>query len=113
MVAEATVALKVVEFHRNRGLHKIILEGNSLQMVNALNAVGPNCSIYRQIVADVQAILHTFWSWQVCHTKRGENFAAHGLAKEGVKHCMDRIWVDCIPEGIRELVLSEAHTLVI
>jgi hypothetical protein len=59
--------------------------------VNALNAAGPNFSTYGQIVMDDQAVLHTFWSWQVYHTKRGAYPVAHGLAKEGVKHGTNRI----------------------
>jgi hypothetical protein len=51
--------LKAVEFSRNRGLYKIILEGDSLQVVNAVNAAGPNCSTYGQIMANIQAVLHT------------------------------------------------------
>jgi DnaJ-class molecular chaperone len=51
-------------------------------MVNVLNAADPNCSTYGQILEDVQAVLHTFQSWKVCHTKRGENSMVHWLAKE-------------------------------
>jgi len=59
VVTKAIAALKAVEFSRNRGLYKIILEGDSLQVVNAVNAAGPNCSTYGQIMANIQAVLHT------------------------------------------------------
>jgi ribonuclease HI len=48
-VAEAFAALRAAEFCRNWGLDKIISEGDSLQVVNALNRPGQNWSMNGQI----------------------------------------------------------------
>jgi hypothetical protein len=107
VVSEAIVALRAVEFSRNRGLEKIILEDDSLQVVNVVYTTGTHWSTYEQIVADIQGVLRTLQSWKVCHAKRGANLAAHRLAKEGLNHDTYQIWVDYISVSVHEIVLSE------
>ena len=46
-------------------------------------------------------------SWQVGHVKRETNRVAHRLAKEAVHLPMEKIWVDCFPDFIRDHVLAE------
>jgi hypothetical protein len=45
--------------------------------------------------------------WEICHTKRSGNGAAHLLAKQGVFLDSGRTWFDCYPECVREIVASE------
>jgi hypothetical protein len=72
-------------------------------MVNALNMVDPSWSIYGQIVENVKRVLTTCSSWQVCHTKKEANYAAHGLAKatrfSRVDFQPERILVPCKGSG--------------
>jgi ribonuclease HI len=82
VVAEAIAALHAVEFSRDLGLPRIVLEGDSLQVVTAVQDLRPTWSRYGHITADIRTILKGFRSWQVCHTKRVSNYAAHGLAKK-------------------------------
>jgi hypothetical protein len=73
-----------------------ILEGDSIQVVQTLKEKGTNRRTYGHIVNDV----------------RGDaNQAAHGLAKEGLKRQMDRIWVNDLPECISNIVLLELNVL--
>jgi hypothetical protein len=78
------VALRTVEFCRNWGFSTLMLEGDSLIVVNALNRTGLNWSMYGNIIADIQAVFQGFHSWKICHTQWRANLAAHTLAKEGV-----------------------------
>ncbi|GLT61043.1 hypothetical protein SLA2020_337780 [Shorea laevis] len=81
VVAEAIAALQAAEFSRDLGLPSIILEGDSLQVVKAVAATSPNWSRHGQIIEDIKIVLQGLGSWQICHTKRENNYAAHGLAK--------------------------------
>lgn len=112
VVAEALAALRAAEFCQNRGLERIILEGDSLQVVHALNKPRSNWNMHGQIVGDIKVVLRSFYSWEICHTKRGGNTAAHLLAKSGVHSDTDRVWVDCVPEYLREVVYSESSALL-
>jgi hypothetical protein len=46
---------------------------------------------FGQIVADAQLIIAFLSSWQIVHSSRETNSAAHGLAKATVKHVIDDI----------------------
>jgi hypothetical protein len=41
-------------------------------------------------------VIHCFESWHTRYTNRGGNKAVHSLAKEGVLHGIDRIWLNII-----------------
>jgi hypothetical protein len=43
----------------------------------------------------------------------GGNGAAHVLAKLGVQHDSDRIWLDCIPDCVRTIVILEIYYVVL
>lgn len=81
-VAQALAALHTVEFCKNQGFNSIILEGDSLIVVNAINRVWLNWSFLENIILDIQILLKEFLYWKVCYTPRGTNIAAHSLAKE-------------------------------
>jgi hypothetical protein len=40
------------------------------------------------------------------------NYTAHGLVKAAVKQNMDRVWIEEIPKGIRDVVILEQYALV-
>lgn len=61
---------------------------------------------------NIDAVLHDFQSWSCCHTKRGANKAAHLLAKEGILHGIDRVWLNFIPGFIFNIVNTEKMSLV-
>ncbi len=52
IVAEALAALHAVEFNRDLRLRRIILEGDTLQVVNAMKSTSHNWSKYGQLVED-------------------------------------------------------------
>jgi ribonuclease HI len=111
IIAESLAALRAVEFCRNRGFSHIILEGDYLIVVTALNNRDDNWRRYGQIMNDIDMVLHCFESWHVCHTKRRGNKAAHSLAKEGVLHGIDRVWLNVIP-GFLLSVLNSIRVTV-
>jgi hypothetical protein len=51
-------------------------------------------------------VLSTQRSWQISHIRRVTNFVAHGLTKTAVKQIMDRVWIEEIYEGIRDVEFS-------
>ena len=64
------------ELCRDLGLLDVILEGDSLQVVQALRSMSQNWSPYGQIVDDARSVLYTR-SWTVSHVRREANSAAH------------------------------------
>ncbi|XP_059442109.1 uncharacterized protein LOC132174476 [Corylus avellana] len=113
VVGEAQAALAAVEFSRELGYQDVILEGDSLQVVQALKEEGINWRSYGQIVDDARVLLGTCRSWMVHHMRRGANQAAHSLAKESLWHSSDQIWLHALPDCLFHLVPLELHAHII
>jgi ribonuclease HI len=101
--AEATAALHAVELCRDVGIQNLILEGDSLAVVKAIESRVQTNHYYGQIIEDIRVVLSSRRSWSVRHTKREANGAAHGLAKEATRCFSDKIWLEDSPSCFRTL----------
>jgi ribonuclease HI len=106
-VAEAYAALKAVEFCCDLGLWNILLEGDALEIVNALLLDDPSWSRYGHLIDDTKLLLQRFCSWEVQHVKRGANMAAHSLAKGALRQSLEQIWLEDSPVFIHDIVCAE------
>lgn len=68
----------------NKGFSKIIVEGDCLQVVNALAQAGNSFSDYSSILSDCLHLLPLFSSCEFVHVKRFCNMVAHSLAKQSL-----------------------------
>jgi hypothetical protein len=89
----------------------IVLEGDSLQVVNAINAGEPLWSHYGHLVEDTKTILRSMPNWKCCHVRREANGAAHNLAKAAVLYDFDYTWMGETPICIRDVILREFTAL--
>lgn len=71
VIAEASRALHVAEFCKDFGLQQIIMEGDELQILNAIKSNSKNWSRNGQIVEHTQGVLHAMSNWQIFHVTRG------------------------------------------
>jgi hypothetical protein len=69
VVAESVAALHSVEFCHGRGFQKIVLEGDSLQLVSAIKNKSLLWATHGQVIADIQNLLRFFQSLELCYTK--------------------------------------------
>lgn len=67
-----------------RGYQKLVLETNSLQIVEALRDPSLNLSSAGQIVEDIKVLLHSITEVIVTHTRSKANSIAHRLAQIGL-----------------------------
>ncbi|XP_042979960.1 uncharacterized protein LOC122310146 [Carya illinoinensis] len=83
-LTESYGALKVVQFARELGLSKVVLEGDSLQAIQALQGdqeVRCSSSIF---LFEANLGLVKFARWEVSHIRRDGNVVAHILAKNAL-----------------------------
>lgn len=111
-VAEAMGALTAVEFCRDLGFQKIVLEGDSKSVVQAVNGGTPWCK-FGQIMEDIHAILPGFRSWKAEHVRREANAAAHGLAKAAELNEIHKVWMEEVPDLILDVVNLERSAIVV
>ncbi|XP_059429044.1 uncharacterized protein LOC132162842 [Corylus avellana] len=98
VTAKAMGMLQATEFCQDLRMSDIVLEGDSLQGVQAVNAKGDQWLQFGQIIADIQVVLSQFRRCEVLHAKREANFdfAAHGLAKVAAQEPTEKIWKEDI-----------------
>ncbi|KAF5447347.1 hypothetical protein F2P56_032905 [Juglans regia] len=99
-LAEAIGALEAARLCHHLGLTNIILEGDALQVIQAINSRSENWSSTGMIMEDVKGQLSTFESWSAIHIRREGNKAAHELAKNALVTSTSSLDVDCIPSCI-------------
>jgi hypothetical protein len=92
--AEALAAFHAVETCKEMSFHDIILDGDSLQIVNAIKATCNNLSSFGHIVDGIKLELRPLRSWRIEHVKRDANVTAHTIEKETILGVIDRIWVE-------------------
>ena len=109
VIGEAMAAMVEVKFSKEREIQDVILEGDSMQVVQALQDRNPSWRTYGHIIDDTRVFLGTCRSWTVHHVKRDANRAAHGLAKGGLGLATEHQWIDELPECISAIVYSELN----
>jgi hypothetical protein len=104
--AEAVAVWKLADVCSSLGLTKIMLEGDSLEVVKALQTEGPCWSRFGLMINDAKILLNSLQEWRVCHVKRAGNMAAHKLAKHGLTVEEDHLWNADFPSFVRDIALS-------
>ena len=91
--AEAKAAEAGILLAWDLGLKNIVVEGDAQLVIQALKGVDAPATPILKIVEGTRNYLQTFCSWKAVHTNRGNNLAAHLLAREAkhVEECV--IWV--------------------
>ena len=111
--AEFVGALMAAEFSRDLGLQDLILEGDSISIVNVLRSSVPNWSPFGQIIEDACGILFSRRSWDVMHVKREANMVAHFLAKNAILTSQEEVWMEGCPPCIFSIIDLELNALVV
>jgi hypothetical protein len=73
------------------------LEGDSLQVVHALQASNGGQSVIGPIVEDARHLSRRFSTFEVQHVLRGANGEAHSLAKLALSREGYIVWRDTFP----------------
>ncbi|KAF5481987.1 hypothetical protein F2P56_002592 [Juglans regia] len=103
-LAEAIGALEASRLGNHLGLTKIILEGDSFQVIQAINGKGKNWSSTGMIIDDIKGQLSTLESWSAIHICREGNKATHVLAKNAFVNSTSSLDVDSIPSCITNFI---------
>ncbi|XP_042952141.1 uncharacterized protein LOC122289229 [Carya illinoinensis] len=84
-MAEAFAVQQAILFCKSLGHWDVVLEGDSLLVVEGLKAKSNTLNYVGQIVADTKEILNTFRSWSVRHVVRATNVVAHALSRDAFR----------------------------
>lgn len=110
-MGEAMAAFQAVSLCQALGVPTLILEGDALRVVNALNSKDIDYSKMGHIVEDTRQLLQSIPQWSCCYVKRDANYVAHTLAKHATCQIIDRTWGEDIPVFICDIILMEHFAL--
>jgi ribonuclease HI len=105
--AEAIALWKAVSFCVELGIPRLHMEGDSLEVVQALQQPESCWSRYGQLIDDTRSRLDSTQEWCISHTRREANEAAHQMAKAAIFQSLDCVWKDSYPDFIQSIVLAE------
>jgi hypothetical protein len=89
-MGEAMASYYAACFSRDFGAQKLVLEGDAMKVVKALQSSSPNLSRYGHVIEDTKNVLSSMAIWRSSHFGRESNNAAHVLAKMAVNHLIDK-----------------------
>jgi ribonuclease HI len=91
-MAEAVGAWLAVDLAKRLDLRNVLLEGDALEVVEAITKEGNCWTVYGQVVNDIKEELRTWQGWAFQHVSRRANGVAHQLAQLPFMHGVGREW---------------------
>ena len=84
------------------GLKNIIIEGDSLAVVQALSGITALAISIQKVIECITWSLKRFNIWKISHSRRSSNTATHLMAKKASSILENVIWVEDIPPPIAD-----------
>ena len=106
---EALACRKAVEFAAEMGVQRVIFEGDSAMVINALNHNNAGLSSYGVVIDDIRSQALVFESCAFAHTNRVCNCVADAFAKKAKVSRSAQVWLNSPPVDIESLLLFDAH----
>lgn len=99
--------VRALELARDLGLSSIIIEGDSLAVINSFNCEKSSLSNLGLIIEEAKLLGRQFARCQATHTRIQGNNVAHRLAQRGMGLNEDVIWVEEVPHDIIGFVSAD------
>jgi hypothetical protein len=105
--AEAYGVWKLAEFCSSEGYRTIEVEGDALEIMQALRANSICRSSYGHLVEGTKQLLNMADKWEAKHVRRSGNTAAHLLAQFALSCNVQQSWYLECPLCVQETILVE------
>ena len=104
---EATAARVAVQLAYDLGFKEVEVEGDSINIVQALSQTEPNYTLYGHIINDTKFTSQLLVSVHFLHVKREGNKVAHSLAKRARCNQPFQVWMEFVPPDIVPILYSD------
>ena len=106
-MAEALAARRAVIFARELSLFNIIVEGDCLHVIQALQRTDPCNMLFGHIIDETKRMGQMLRGCRFQHVRREGNSLAHSLAKKTVLTADMEVWVEALPEEVADVFQSD------
>ncbi|XWS35182.1 hypothetical protein CRYUN_Cryun21dG0104000 [Craigia yunnanensis] len=109
---KAFATVNALEFVKNTRLIRILLEGDALGIINAINSSIPNLSTIGNYVEEAKLQPNDFQLCLVKHTRRTANGTAHVLAKTTLGIDDYVAWIEECLDIIRSIISTDCNSVI-
>ena len=106
---EALACLKAVQFALEIGFTRVVFEGDSAVIINALLHSAGELASFGNILDDIRLHSSIFQFVKFVHVSRNCNSVADALAKKDKSNVGTQVWLHDLPTDIVPLVLHDVH----
>ncbi|XP_074313752.1 uncharacterized protein LOC141648946 [Silene latifolia] len=110
-VAEAIAMWDGLDEARRRGMRKVVMESDCMQLVEALKGRKQGRSIFAQVIDDILTLSNEFESVLWSYTSRVNNSVAHCLAHINPRTVGRVVWSNVLPPTAQSAVLFDISML--
>ena len=86
----------------------MVVEGDSLQVIQALVDARPLRSLFFHVIADIHSLISNV-ECSFCHVKREGNKLAHALACRAVASADFGVWLEDLPHDLEDILQFDLH----
>ena len=99
-LAEALAAKRAVTFAAELSIFKVMVEGDCMRVVRALNGHGSCLTMFGHVIEETRRLGSCLELYSFHHVKREGNKLAHSLARRAVLSADLDVWVEELPEDL-------------
>ncbi|XP_075640412.1 uncharacterized protein LOC142612181 [Castanea sativa] len=110
--AEVLACRKALEFAVDIGFAEMVIEGDCVQVINAINSSGVNLSRLGHVIEDIQVLTSGLRWTEVRWVKRSANLVAHSLACLAKNISNDVIWLEDSPQPALESLYHDCLAIM-
>ena len=101
-LVEALATRRAISFAKELSIHQIVIEGDSLWAIQAINEARPIRTMYGRVVDDI-IFLPSSVSCSFLHVKRKGNRLAHALACRVISSTNLNVWLEDLPRDLDDI----------
>ena len=84
VMVEALAASRAISFARETSILRVVVEGNSLQVIKAINSTKPSKTSYGHIIDEIKLLSSSLPCCSFVHIRCEGNKLAHALARKAI-----------------------------
>ena len=106
-IVEAMAAARAISFAQGLGFTSFVLEGDSINIIKALQSDDESLSPYGHILSSAKSMVVAGSSIKYSHVGRSGNNVAHNLAKHArhVRGCS--VWMEDVPPHLSHVLFAD------
>ena len=101
--AEALACCRAVVFAKELCLLSVIVEGDSMRIVQAASNKRANLSLFGHVINEIHDSWSSFSRISFQHVRRDGNMLAHSLARRAVLSADTVVWVEELPSDLDDV----------